>query len=260
MSIENIDRKSVCLKLIDLTVGYDPKKPVLKNLNLELKKGSILSIMGPNGVGKSTLLMTISKQLDAISGEIFIEGKKIGDYSGKELSRKLAVLFTGREVDRSETVFETVAKGRYPYTGWFGNLTADDESKVFEALEATDCMKLKDKPFEHLSDGQKQRTLIARAIAQETEILILDEPTGYLDLKYQIEIMDLLKRLVSEKQMSIIISIHEIYLAGEYSDKLLMLKDNGLFACDSPEKLMKSETIGELFDIDSSVCDRLNLF
>ena len=246
-----------CLEVKDLTFAYEKDRIVFESLNFSLERGKVLSLIGPDGVGKSTLLLCIARQMMPKKGEIFIDGSDIKTFSGKELSKKIAVLFTERERGSSETVFETAAKGRYPYTGWFGNLTAPDEEKVEESLRETDCLELKERLFDNLSDGQKQRVLIARAIAQESGLLILDEPTSYLDLKYQIETMELLRKLAHERKMSIILSIHELALAKEYSDKILMLKDKGIFAYDSPEKVMNAETIGKLFDIKPSVCDRL---
>ena len=245
------------LELKSLSAGYEKGTPVLKDISFRIERGQLVSFLAANGAGKTTLLMTISRQLKALGGEIYIGEKRIDEFSGKEISKKIAVLFTKREADGSETVFETVAKGRYPYTGWFGRLSDRDRAKVTEALASTDCLELKDRIFDSLSDGQKQRVLIARAVAQETEILIIDEPTGYLDLKYQVEIMELLRKLSRERNITVLVSIHEIALAAAFSDELILLKDKKIYAKGKAKDVLNEETIGKVFDIDRTVWNKL---
>lgn len=232
----------------DLTVGYNGK-PLIRGIDISLDKGKILTLIGANGAGKSTILKTVSRQLAPIHGNIFIGDKDLSRISGKELAQKLSVVLTERIHPEMMTCAEVTAMGRFPYTNMFGKLTAADKKIVWEALERVHAQDLSDMDFNTLSDGQKQRILLARAICQEPEVLILDEPTAYLDIRYKIELLQTLRELSRTKGTTIIMSLHEIDLAMKISDDLLCLKDNSVLACGPAERILTGKFAEELFDI-----------
>lgn len=240
----------------NLTVGYD-KHPVISNINLEIKKGEIVALIGPNGAGKSTILKSCARELEMISGNIYLDGKNIKHYSFKELSKKMAVILTERIKVELLTCKDIVATGRYPYTGRLGILTSKDEEKVYDALKTVNALELADKDFNETSDGQKQRILLARAIAQEPEIILLDEPTSFLDVRYKLELLYILTRMAREKGITVITSLHEIDLAEKIADKIVTVKGNEVFGFGSAEEIFEEERIKKLYDIDNGFFDPL---
>lgn len=181
-----------------LCVGYQ-NQPLIQNIEIELKKGEILTLIGPNGAGKSTILKSIARQLELLGGSVWLEEENLQKLSGRELAKKMAVVFTKRLHTELMTCEDVVATGRYPYTGRFGILSEKDHEAVLEAMEAVHVLELKDRDFTKVSDGQRQRILLARAICQEPEILLLDEPTSYLDVKYKLEFLSVLQELQKKK-------------------------------------------------------------
>ena len=221
------------IKTKNLHIGYQQKKSVLtiqKNINFQLFKGEFVGILGKNGIGKSTLLRTLSGVQDAISGEVFIQGKNIQSFNLKELSSLLSLVLTERLPESQLTVYELVALGRQPYTNWIGKLGEKDVEKINWALEQTETLSLANRHFNELSDGQLQRVLIARALAQDTQIILLDEPTAHLDMHHTIKIFKLLKKLSKETNKTIIITTHEINLAINSADQLILLTDKEVIA------------------------------
>lgn len=221
--------KHIVLKTENLTIGYQQKKSqtiVVKNLNISLQKGKFIALLGKNGIGKSTLLRTISKVQVPLSGNIFINNKNLKDYDNKALATCLSLVLTERLPESQLTVFELIALGRQPYTNWVDTLSTTDLSKINWAITQTEITHLKDKRFYELSDGQLQRVLIARALAQDTEIIILDEPTAHLDMHHTYKIFQLLKKLVETTTKTIIISTHQINLALEIVDELIIMNSN----------------------------------
>jgi iron complex transport system ATP-binding protein len=221
------------IKTKNLHIGYKQKKSVLtiqKNINFQLFKGEFVGILGKNGIGKSTLLRTLTGVQDAISGEVFIQGKNIQSFNLKELSSLLSLVLTERLPESQLTVYELVALGRQPYTNWIGKLGEKDVEKINWALEQTETMSLANRHFNELSDGQLQRVLIARALAQDTQIILLDEPTAHLDMHHTIKIFKLLKKLSKETNKTIIITTHEINLAINSADQLILLTDKEVIA------------------------------
>jgi len=184
--------------------------------------------LGKNGIGKSTLLRTLSKVQKPIAGAIYFEGKELSLYSENELSKKLSLVLTERLPESQLTVFELIALGRQPYTNWIDTLSKTDLEKIYLALKQTEITHLKDHRFYELSDGQLQRVLIARALAQDTDVIILDEPTAHLDMHQTINIFSLLQQLVKQTQKTIIISSHEINLALQLSDDIVLLTEDNL--------------------------------
>ncbi|SHM72696.1 ABC transporter ATP-binding protein [Polaribacter sp. KT 15] len=245
----NEEKKHIVISTENLNIGYQHKKQdkiVLSDINLSLEKGELVCVLGKNGIGKSTLLRTLSKVQKPISGHINLEGKKLSTYKEYELSKKLSLVLTERLPESQLTVYELIALGRQPHTNWLDTLTSNDTKKIDLAISQTEISHLKDKRFYELSDGQLQRVLIARALAQDTEVIILDEPTAHLDMHQTLNIFALLKKLVLETKKTIIISSHEINLALKMTDKIILLKENEV-QFGTTEKLIKSNAFDNLF-------------
>jgi iron complex transport system ATP-binding protein len=227
-NIEQQNKNSI-LNTKNLTIGYQQKKQdkiVFSDINISIKKGKLISVLGKNGIGKSTLLRTLSKVQKPISGAVYFEGKALNSYSENALSKKLSLVLTERLPESQLTVFELIALGRQPYTNWMDTLSEVDLMKINTAIDQTEINHLKNNRFYELSDGQLQRVLIARALAQDTEVIILDEPTAHLDMHQTIHIFSLLQKLVQETKKTIIISSHEINLALQLSDEIILLTEN----------------------------------
>ena len=237
-----------------LTVGYDGK-PLIREINIQLKKGEILTLIGPNGAGKSTILKSITRQLATISGTVYLDKEKMAKMTNKEVSQKLAVVLTERMRPELMTCEDIVATGRYPYTGTLGILSAEDKTKVKKSMETVHAWDLKDRDFTAISDGQRQRILLARAICQEPEIIVLDEPTSFLDIRYKLELLTILKNMAKEKQITVIMSLHEIDLAQKISDKILCVKGDTIFGYGEPEAIFKEDFIQKLYEIDNGHFD-----
>lgn len=232
----------------DLEVGYDGR-PLLKDIRIHLKRGEILTLVGPNGAGKSTILKSITRQLGILSGKVIVGEKDLAGYSYHELSTRMAVVLTDRVRPELMTCHDIVATGRYPYTGRLGILSREDEEKVDEALALVHAADLGNRLFTSLSDGQKQRILLARAICQEPEILVLDEPTSFLDIKYKLELLDILRRMAKEQNITVIMSLHEIDLAGKVSDKVMPVKEGHVYDYGTPEEIFDETFIRRLYGL-----------
>lgn len=230
-----------------LAVGYG-SRIIMDNINLLALKGQIVGLLGPNGSGKTTLLKTLSGLLPALGGLIQLDGKDLQSYSESELSHKVAVLLTERVSVPYLTGFEIVAMGRYPYTDYANRLTPKDTEKVREALRLVNGTALSEKYFSELSDGEKQKILLARAFAQEPELLILDEPTSFLDMRHRYEIIEAFIRLAREKKTTIILSLHDMDLALRCSDMALLIKDNQILGYGPPEQLITEDMIRRLYE------------
>ncbi|MDB9723755.1 MAG: ABC transporter ATP-binding protein [Polaribacter sp.] len=221
--------KNIMLQTEDLTIGYAQKKGdkiVLSKINIAIESGKLISVLGKNGIGKSTLLRTLSNVQKPISGDVYFEEKSLHSYSENALSKKLSLVLTERLPESQLTVFELIALGRQPYTNWIDSLSAGDIEKINAAMRQTEITHLKNALFYELSDGQLQRVLIARALAQDTAVIILDEPTAHLDMHQTINIFVLLQKLVKETNKTIIISSHEINLALKLSDQIILMTEN----------------------------------
>ncbi|MGY0407214.1 MAG: ABC transporter ATP-binding protein [Polaribacter sp.] len=245
----NKKTNNIILKIENLTIGYPQKKQdkiVFSDVNISVEKGKFISVLGRNGIGKSTLLKTLSKVQKPISGDIFLEDKNLTAYSEKELSTKLSLVLTERLPESQLTVFELIALGRQPYTNWIDQLSENDFKKINFAIEQTEITHLKNNRFYELSDGQLQRVLIARALAQDTEIIILDEPTAHLDLHHTIKIFSLLKKLVNKTSKTIIISSHQVNLSIQLSDTIILLTDDKI-SIGTPKKLIEQNAFDNLF-------------
>lgn len=241
-------------KTRDLKVGYHGRA-LLENIRIDLEKGEILTLVGPNGAGKSTILKSITRQLEILGGRVAVGGKKLTELTYQELSRKMAVVLTDRVRPEFMTGHDIVAAGRYPYTGRLGILSREDERKVEEAMALVNAGGLGKCLFTSLSDGQKQRLLLARAICQEPEILVLDEPTSFLDIRYKLELLDILRRMAKRQGITVVMSLHEIDLAGKISDKVLPVKAGCIYDYGTPEEILREDFIRELYGMDRGSFD-----
>ena len=237
-----------------LSVGYQGKA-LIHDICLDIKKGEIVTLIGPNGAGKSTILKSITRQLKLIGGGVRIQSEDLNQISYKTLSTKMAVVLTERMKPELMTCHDIVATGRYPYTGKLGILTREDEDKVDRAMEAVHAQDLGNRDFNAISDGQRQRVLLARAICQEPEIIILDEPTSFLDIRHKLELLSILRSMAKENQITVIMSLHEIDLAQKISDKIICVKGDHIAHYGAPEDIFKEDIIRELYGIDNGYFD-----
>lgn len=238
------------IKTTNLHIGYPSKKEntsIASNLNIELSAGNLVCLLGKNGIGKSTLLRTLTKVQPALNGTIDILGRSLRNLDYSDLSKSLSLVLSERLPESNLTVFELVALGRQPYTNWVGSLSNKDLHFINIALEQTNTKHLAGLKYYELSDGQLQKVLIARALAQNTSIIILDEPTAHLDVHHTIETFALLKKLVHEFNKTIIISTHEINLALETAD-ILWLMTPKKFISGTTEELIDNDELDSLFD------------
>ena len=239
-------KESACLITEHLDVGYQ-NQALIRDIALTLKQGKILTLIGPNGVGKSTILKSITRQLALVSGCVYLEGKAMQEYGGQEFARKVAVVMTGRLQSEWMSCYEVVATGRYPYTGRMGILGKEDKEKVEQALALVQAQDLAKQDFTRISDGQRQRIMLARAICQEPEIIVLDEPTSYLDIRHKLELMTLLKDMVVHKQVAVMMSLHELDLAQRISDYVMCVLDNHIDRYGTPEEVFTQDYMEKLY-------------
>lgn len=242
----------------NLSIGYNGVA-LYSNLNLELKRGSLTAMLGVNGSGKSTLLRTLCGFTSPLSGEIIIDGKPLSLYSKRDLSSLLSVVLTDRISDGGLTVYEVVAIGRYPYTGFFGKLSAKDKEAIERALSDVGIGDMRNRFISELSDGEKQKVMIAKSLAQESKIIILDEPTSFLDLKSRMETISLLRKLCAEKGSTFLLSLHDLELSLSYADNLWILSKNETIYSGQTEEMILSGLVAKaagkdmIFDIEKGV-------
>ncbi|MBE6066787.1 MAG: ABC transporter ATP-binding protein [Clostridium lundense] len=236
----------------NLSISYG-NIDIVKDLNLNIPKGKITTIIGANGCGKSTILKTIARILQPKSGAIYVNGKDIQGQSSKEIAKVMAVLPQTPQAPKGLTVDELVAYGRFPHQSGFGKLQKEDREVIDWALEVTGIKEYKNRPIEALSGGQRQRVWIAMALAQETEILLLDEPTTYLDLAHQLEILKLLQDLNKKQNRTIVMVIHELNNAARFADYMVGVKKGKIVCHGSAEEVMTKENLKEIFNIDAEV-------
>lgn len=237
------------IRLEALAAGYDGKA-IVKNVGLNILPGEIVALIGPNGAGKSTILKTMIRQLPAVSGRIFLDGEDISRIPSAEMAKKTAVVLTDRIRAESMTCRDVASAGRYPYTGRLGILSAEDEKKVDEALRLVEAEDIQDHLFTKVSDGQRQRILLARALCQEPEIIVLDEPTSFLDIRYKLHLLGILRKLSRERNITVIMSLHEIDLAEKTADHILCIDANHETTYGTPEEIFREERIRELFHVE----------
>jgi iron complex transport system ATP-binding protein len=233
-----------------LTVGYNGR-PLVKDIDIRLRKGEILTLIGPNGSGKSTILKSVAKHLKKLYGAVYIGARSIDDMSFRDMSYQLAVVLTERLNTELMTCEDAVATGRYPYTGMLGTLSRLDRVRTREAMELVNVWDLRDRDFTKVSDGQRQRILLARAICQEPQIIVLDEPTSFLDARYELELLNNLRNMAQKQNITVVMSLHELDMAQKVSDLVMCVKGEYISHFGSPREIFKKELIGELYELSS---------
>ncbi|PAM94034.1 ABC transporter ATP-binding protein [Flavobacterium sp. IR1] len=245
------------LKTSNLSIGYTSKKAtvvIAEQLNLNLVAGKLIALIGANGIGKSTLLRTITGIQHPLQGTVFLNDKNIATYKPLDLAQHLSLVLTEKLPPSNLSVFELVALGRQPYTNWIGTLTQTDIDKVQQALELTQIEHLAQKKHCEISDGQLQKVLIARALAQDTPLIILDEPTTHLDLLHKVSLFKLLKKLTQETNKCILFSTHDIDLAIQLSDEMIIMTPE-MVVQDEPQHLISKGSFNTLFKDENITFD-----
>ena len=243
-----------CISTKNLNISYG-NLDIVKDLNLDIPKGKITTIIGSNGCGKSTILKTIARIIQAKSGDIFVNNINIKEQSPKDLAKIMAVLPQSPQAPSGLTVEELISYGRFPHQKGFGKMKKEDEDIVTWALKSTGIEEFRERPMEALSGGQRQRAWIAMALAQQTEILILDEPTTYLDLAHQLEILKLLEELNRKQGTTIVMVIHELNNAARFADHMIGVKKGKVVCQGTAHEVMTKENLKELFNIDAEIVE-----
>ncbi|GGP35739.1 ABC transporter ATP-binding protein [Saccharothrix coeruleofusca] len=243
---------AVRLQARELAVGYG-ERTVVDGLDLDVVAGTVTAVIGPNGCGKSTLLRALGRLLPAKSGAVLLDGKRIDRTPTREVARALAVLPQSPQAPEGLTVADLVARGRHPHQAWYRQWSADDEAAVAEALRLTGMAELAERTVDELSGGQRQRAWISMALAQGTDLLLLDEPTTYLDLAHQIDVLDLVQRLHAEGGRTVVMVLHDLNLAARYADRLVAMKDGRIVVQGEPSRVLTEEVLLEVFGLDARV-------
>lgn len=232
-----------------LTVGYQGK-PLIGDIHFDIAPGQIVTLIGPNGAGKSTILKTIANQLRALAGQVCIVGKPLPRWRSKALAKTMSLMLTERISPDLMTCYEVVSMGRYPYTDTFGRLTPQDHAVVRECITLVGADDFSDRLFSRVSDGQRQRILLARALCQQPRVLVLDEPTSFLDIHHKIELLSILRTLATAKQVAVLLSLHEIDLAAKISDRLLCVAGDRIALSGTPEEVFQDRHIQTLYHLE----------
>lgn len=232
----------------NMTVGYG-RTPLIRQIELHVRRGEIVTLIGPNGAGKSTILRSIIRQLGLLEGTVYLGGAAMKNMTEKQIAKQMSVLMTERIHPELMTCEDVVGTGRYPYTGRLGILSETDKKKVEEAMELVHAGELAHQEFSEISDGQKQRILLARSICQEPQAIILDEPTSFLDIRHKLELLTILKDLVQEKKVAVLMSLHELDLAQRLSDYIVCVNNHAIERCGTPEEIFVSSYISKLYGI-----------
>lgn len=240
------------LEAKQLTLAYD-SATIVRNLNLEIPAGKTTVLVGANGCGKSTLLRGLAKLLKPKSGIVYLDGKNIFQLKAKTVAKKLGMLPQSPTAPEGLTVRDLVAMGRYPYQSWMQQWSTEDEKKVAEALEITTMTDLADRSLDSLSGGQRQQAWIAMVLAQDTDILLLDEPTTFLDLSHQVELLDLLDELQEINGKTIVMILHDLNLSCRYADYLIAIQQGKVYATGTPEQVMTEEMVRDVFNLECRI-------
>lgn len=248
------------LKIENLETGFDVRKEnsirLHHGLDFELKKGQFISILGLNGAGKSTFLRTLLGFQKALFGDIFYDGILLHDLNVKELAKKVSVVLTDKIDESFLTVYEIVSTGRYPYSGFSGRLSEEDHTFINQALTLVGMKQFSKRNFQQLSDGEKQKVMIARSLAQQTPLIFLDEPVAYIDAPGKVEIMELLKYLSHHYEKGILVATHELEGAIRFSDELWLLGNSGEVAKGDPKDLLENGVINNFFDKENIILNK----
>lgn len=240
------------LKTKDLHIGYKDKA-ILPPINVSLEEGSLIALIGPNGAGKSTLFKTLTAHIKAIGGSIELMGKELSEYSAKEKAMLIGLVLTERPDDMFLKVYDVVASGRCPYTNFFGKIEKEDENIIQESLDIVGINQLKNRYFNTLSDGEKQKVMIAKTLAQNTPIIFMDEPTAFIDYPSKIELFSLMKMLTKERNKTIIFSSHDLELLLRYTDDIWLISKGKQLISAKKDDLIGSDILKEYFNLKEDI-------
>ncbi|MBS5949768.1 MAG: ABC transporter ATP-binding protein [Clostridium sp.] len=240
------------INIKDLKIGYD-KKIIIDDLDLSIEEGKVTSIIGPNGCGKSTLLKSIGRILKKEKGEVFLLDKNMDNMKSKEIAEKLAILSQNPTAPSELKVEELVSYGRYPHRSNVNKLSRKDKEKIEWALKVTNTLDFRERELSDLSGGQRQRVWLAMALAQETDILLLDEPTTFLDMSHQLEVLNIVNNLNEKHKCTVVMVLHDINHAAKYSDFIIAMKDGKILYKDEPNSIMKKEVLKNIYNIDAEL-------
>lgn len=243
------------MRLENTSFGYSGKV-VVRDFSIDIKKGEIICLIGPNGGGKSTVLKSIYRKIKVLGGTVYLGDRDLSAIPAGELAKEMSIVTTERIKPQLMTCMDVVMAGRLPFSGGFGLYKKEDEDIALEAMKLLKVHELRDIPYENLSDGQKQRSLIARAICQEPEILVMDEPTSYMDIRHRYELMSIVKDL-SKKGITIIMSLHELELALDVADRLLLIHEDGEVTVSEPGEVVRKKLIKDLYGLDDEMYKKI---
>lgn len=240
------------LEARELSCGYGDQR-VLESLSLALRAGEVLALLGPNGAGKTTLLRALARLLRPTQGSVLLHEREIWSQPAGEVARQLALMPQSERRDWPLTVEEAVWLGRAPHRGWLLPFRQDDATMVERALQNTGLCELRQRPITELSGGEWRRVILARALAQQAQVLLLDEPTSGLDLKFQVDVLEHIRRLATGEKLTVVLTLHDLNLAAIYCDRIALLSGRSLAACGSPSDVLTAELIGQAFGVPVTV-------
>ncbi|SHE98424.1 ABC transporter ATP-binding protein [Clostridium fallax] len=240
------------LKINDFKIGYNDKV-IVKDFSLHIKKGELLTIIGPNGSGKSTVLKAVGRLLKPMDGTVYLDGKLLWQMNNKDIAKEMACLSQHNSAPKDMTIRKIVSFGRNPHKTWFESLNKEDEEIVSWAIEKTNLKAMENEKIANISGGERQRAWIAMALAQKPKVLLLDEPTTYLDINNQIEILELVKELNDKLNLTVVMVLHDLNQAAKYSNKVLVLKDGKIEAQGKPEEILDKELIRKVYNVDMDI-------
>jgi iron complex transport system ATP-binding protein len=242
------------LQAASVKLGYGDRT-IVDGLDLGVETGTVTTIIGPNGCGKSTLLRALGRLLKPQGGEVLLDGKRIDQTPTREVAKVLGVLPQAPTAPEGLTVADLVARGRHPHQTWYRQWSSDDEAAVADALAMTDLSDLAERPLDELSGGQRQRAWLSMALAQGTDLLLLDEPTTFLDLAHQVEVLELVRHLHQRGGRTIVMVLHDLNLAARYADRLVAMRDGRVIASGAPHEVLTEDLLREVFDLDAKVIE-----
>jgi len=243
---------TVRLRAEQVRLGYGDRT-IVDGLDLDVVAGTITAVIGPNGCGKSTLLRALGRLLKPTAGQVVLDGKRIDRVPTREVAKVLGLLPQAPSAPEGLTVADLVARGRHPHQAWYRQWSADDEDAVAQALDWTGIADLAERPVDQLSGGQRQRAWISMALAQGTDLLLLDEPTTFLDLAHQVDVLDLVRRLHSEAGRTVVMVLHDLNLAARYADRLVAMREGRIVAAGKPAEVITEELLEEVFGLAARV-------